>query len=91
MLGNPGQATASGRPLPLDELEQDGPPAPRALPPLCLRALQAPRATCEPNCPGTQPDGSCLADKVRVANLNGFDWRFEIDRDGYWCYQGPEL
>lgn len=82
MLGNlrnpPG---ASGRPLPFDELEREHSPAPRAIPPLCLRVLQSPKAVCEANCPGLQRDGGCLAVLVCGA-ADG--WGLEIDRDGYW-------
>lgn len=82
MLGNAGRAAAaSGRPLDYDDLEHDGEPAPRALPPLCLRALQSPNPSCEHQCPGVQPDGSCLAELVR--GTTGYE--FEIDRDGFWC------
>lgn len=73
----------SGRPLAYEELERERPPAPTALPPLCVRRLQTHcRYGCEMHCPGQQPDGGCLVDVVQE---HGGDCVFEIDKDGYWC------
>lgn len=81
----------SGRPLPLEDLEEEGPPAPLALPPLCVRRLQTGRRYgCDFNCPGQQPDGSCLCDIAEAEWNEGRQPLFEIDKDGYWCLLQPE-
>ena len=82
MLGNQGQHGLSGRPLQFEELDQDRPPQPRALPPLCIRALQLDDMECAMQCAGVQPDGSCLAQMVR--DRGGGEWFCEIDRHGVW-------
>lgn len=75
----------------------DEPRAPgKAMPPNCLRVLNSPlpverQGGCSLDCPGLQRDGSCLCDIVRAANEQGVDWKFEIDRDNYWVYEGPPL
>jgi hypothetical protein len=76
----------SGRPLEYDELELERPPAPTSMPPLCLRRLQMPeRHDCSSNCPGMQPDGSCLCTIVMNEREAGREPIFEIDKDGFWC------
>lgn len=93
MLGNPGAPT---RPRPIPDLDDE--PGGRAsegwvpaLPSTCIRVLSSPRGECQVDCVGRQPDGSCLCDIVRAANEKGVEWTFEIDRDGCWCYTGPDL
>lgn len=95
MLGNPGQNL---RPrLAFDELEQEPPEIEGwrpALPSGCLRRLASPRPDelgCGSMCEGRQRDGGCLCDIVKAANDAGVRWTFEIDRDLYWVYTGPEL
>lgn len=93
MLGNPGQLT---RPrIPYEDLEHEPPDLPEwrpALPAGCLRRLSSPRPDeCNSLCEGKQRDGSCLCEIVRAANAAGIKWSFEIDKDLFWTYIGPEI
>lgn len=83
--------------------EEDGtpvyaePPHPgHTIPPNCLRVLNSPLPLergggCNHDCPGKARDGACLLEKVREANECEIEWSFDIDADGYWFYNGPEL
>lgn len=71
----------------------------RALPGPCTRNLQSPSqgevyGGCPEYCAGRtgRPDGPCLCDLVRAAELLGKEWRFEInERTGEWEYAGEPL
>jgi hypothetical protein len=43
------------------------------------------RHDCSSNCPGMQPDGSCLCTIVMNEREAGREPIFEIDKDGFWC------
>ena len=64
-----------------------------SLPAPCLRVLQIGKPEeCRSDCPGRQPDASCLCDIIWAANEQGIKWAFEVDRrDGTWEYTGPSL
>lgn len=85
------------RPEPEEEFQETGPQSMgRAMPANCLRVLHSPLPPdrgggCSMDCPGVQRDGSCLCDIVRAANEQGVEWKFDLDKDNYWVYVGPDL
>ncbi|MCI4354554.1 MAG: hypothetical protein L3K06_04235 [Thermoplasmata archaeon] len=85
----PDEDTLAARPDP------DGPWMP-SLPSRCLKVLntitpQDEDGQCSPECPGRSIDDTCILDTVRRALAQGVEYHFEIDRDGFWYYDGPPL
>lgn len=93
MIGNAGQPTQAGRPVPEPTEDEERVVHHEgwvpALPSPCVRKLNSPRelncgAGSQMMCPGMQRDGSCLCDLIVAANTQGVEWTFDIDYDGYW-------